>query len=419
MKLLFLNAYFYPEVIAFSHLEQDLMEGLVNAGHSLSVICPTPSRGVSKEISRKYTKIKHETLNGVEVHRFRAPCEGKNPLIRAFRYFWCHFRGDMIAKRQKDVDAVFAVSAPPTQGYFAGKVAKKLGVPLIYSLQDIFPGTLISTGLVSSDRSFLYRLGSLIEKKTYERCRMIIVLSKTVHRNLIDKGVQKEKLTTVCNWIDPDEVRPVSRADNRLFDEFHIDRNKFVAVYAGSFGISHGADVLLYAAEKLKENTEILFVIFGAGTEYDKAKKLAEEKDLTNIRMFPLLPAERISEVYSMGDVALIIGKKMMGSVAMPSKTWSIMACNTPIIASFAPESELAAILRESGTGICAEAEDPAALAEAIKDAFRRRFDGKNTAARDYVKAHASKKVGVAKYISCIENACKNLETPDDGENAV
>lgn len=406
MKLLFLNAYFYPEVIAFSHLEQDLMEGLVNAGHRLSVVCPTPSRGVSKETGRKYKKIRHETLNGVEVYRFRAPCEGKNPLIRAFRYFWCHFRGDMIAKRQKDVDAVFAVSTPPTQGYFAGKVAKKLGVPLIYSLQDVFPDTLVTTGLLSNDRSFIYRLGSRIEKKTYARSKTIVVLSDTVHRNLIKKGVPEEKLLTVCNWIDTDKVRPVAPQDNRLFDEFQIDRNKFIAVYAGNFGNTQGADVILYAAEKLKDNPRILFVIFGSGTEYDKAKKLAEQKMLANVRMFPLMPADRISEVYSMGDVALITGKKTVGTAAMPSKTWSIMACDTPIIASYATDGELAAILRESGAGICVDPEDPAALAEAIKDAESgRKAKIGNSSPREFVKAYASKEACVQAYIKVIESA--------------
>ena len=35
MKILFLNAYFKPEQIAFSHLENDLLEGIIAAGHDV------------------------------------------------------------------------------------------------------------------------------------------------------------------------------------------------------------------------------------------------------------------------------------------------------------------------------------------------------------------------------------------------
>ena len=58
MKILFLNAYFYPENIAFSHIEQDIIEELINGGNEVTVICPTPTRGVSREEAAKWKKQK-------------------------------------------------------------------------------------------------------------------------------------------------------------------------------------------------------------------------------------------------------------------------------------------------------------------------------------------------------------------------
>ena len=404
MKVLFVNAYFYPENIAFSHLEQDMMEGLVNEGHELLVVCPTPSRGIPQEVVQQYKKSWHETVNGVKVRRFRAPCEGRNPLIRAFRYFWCHFRGDMIAKRQKDVDVVFAVSTPPTQGYFVGKVAKKLGVPLVFSLQDVFPDSLVTTGLARED-SLLYRIGARIEKKTYARCARIIVLSETVRRNLLKKGVPQDRLTVVNNWIDTDAVKPVPKDENRLFEEFGIDRDRFIVVYAGNLGASQGADVILQAAKLLKNRTDVSFVIFGGGSETEKAKEYISKEQLTNVAMFPLLPPDRVSEVYSLGDAALITCKKGVGKTAMPSKLWSIMACSTPIIASFDTDSELAQIVQSADAGVCVEPENAAALAQAIEAAA----DGglRSSRGREYVTAHASKQICVAGYVEAFNAAVK------------
>ena len=113
MKVLFLNAYFYPETIAFSHLEKDLIQDLVAEGARLDVLCPIPCRGVSPAIAQTYRLKREERLyNGkVRVHRFWAPWEKKNPIIRAFRYFWCNLRQYQLGKKYQP-DVIFAVSVP-------------------------------------------------------------------------------------------------------------------------------------------------------------------------------------------------------------------------------------------------------------------------------------------------------------------
>ena len=408
MKILFLDAYFYPENISFSHLESDLLNGLLNAGHEITVVCPTPSRGVSEEIYQKYKKVKKETWSGVSVHRYRAPREGKNPVIRAFRYFWCNFRGNQAAKKFRDTDVIFADSTPPTQGLFAGKLAKKLGVPFVYSLQDLFPDTLLTSGLLRR-KSLLYRIGLRIEKKTYQKASKIIVISETIHRILLQKGVPEEKLTTISNWIDVDRTVPVPKEENTLFDEFDIDKNKFTVVYAGNFGNIQGTQVIVKTAELMKNDTGVFFAIFGTGTDYEKCKEYIRQNELNNIRMYPLQPIERVSEVYSLGDVALVTCRKGTSKTVMPSKVWSIMACNTPIVASFDTDSELANILKDSRAGVCVEPEDPQALAEAIRKAYRAAKENNlpTSGSRDYVTAHASSKICVDQYVKCIENAAE------------
>ena len=404
MNILILDAYYYPENIAFSHLERDIIDGLIARGHSVSVVCPTPSRGLSDDEIRRYKSVKNEKHEGVDIQRFSAPREGRNPLMRAVRYFWCNFRQFGIAKRRKDADVIFAVSTPPTQGRMAGRAAKKLGVPFVYSIQDLFPDSLVTSGLTRED-SFLYRFGAWMEKKTYRNASGIIALSEAMREKVVSRGADADKVIAVSNWIDTDAVAPVAKADNPLFEEYNIDRNSFNVVYAGNFGASQGADIILRAADMLKENRDISFVIFGGGSEFDSAKALAEELKLDNVKLFDLLPVGRTSQVYSLGDVALITCKKGVGKSAVPSKLWSIMACDTPIIASFDTDSELARIIDESGAGICIEPEDAEALAKAIDDAFRDAagFGGNN--ARSYAVEHASKEASVQKYTECIESA--------------
>ncbi|MBQ6154070.1 MAG: glycosyltransferase family 4 protein [Ruminococcus sp.] len=407
MKILFLDAYFYPENIAFSHLEWDVIEGLKKAGHEITVVCPTPSRGVSEDVYREYQNILDEEYRGVRIRRFKAPREGKNPIKRAFRYFYCNLKGLSTAKKLRDIDVIFSDSTPPTQGFFAGKLAKKLSVPLVYSLQDVFPDTLLSSGLMKK-KSLLYRIGLKIEKKTYQRATKIIVISQTIHDLLVEKGVEEQKLITVSNWIDDDQVTKVERSDNTLIDEFGIDPDKFLVVYAGNFGGTQGTHVIAEAAKLLKDHPDIRFVVFGGGTDFGKCEEFVRENRLENIQLNPLQPLERISEVYSLGNVALVPSRKGYSKTGMASKTWSIMACETPIIASYDTDSEFADILTEYRAGVCVEPEDALALKEAIEEAYESyqagAFPPSDARGREYVRTHASREICVKKYVDCFES---------------
>ena len=68
MKILYPAAYFCPENIAFSRLENDLLQALTDAGHEITVICPTPTRGISEETYDAYRKMKREDLFNGQVH---------------------------------------------------------------------------------------------------------------------------------------------------------------------------------------------------------------------------------------------------------------------------------------------------------------------------------------------------------------
>lgn len=377
MKLLFLSGYFYPENVSYSNLEKDIVEALIEDGNEIRAICPVPTRGISDETAKKYRRIKYEELYGgrVQIKRFWAPRERKNPLLRALRYFWCNLRQYQIGRKYKDTDLIFSFSTPPTQGLFSGKIAKKINCSLLYSIQDIFPDSLVTTNL-SKEGSLLWKIGRYIEKRTYSLCSVLVVISESMKRNLLNKGVDENKIAYIPNWIDTDKVKPVAKSDNKLFDEFNIDIDKFTVVYAGNLGTAQGTDVIIRAAELLKDESDILFIIFGSGAKSKEITDMIAEKQLTNVTINPLLSQDRVSEVYSLGDVALITCKPGVGNSGMPSKTWGIMACNTPIIASFDTNSELADIINKANAGICVNPGDADELSKAILNMKR---TGKST----------------------------------------
>ena len=397
MRILFLDAYFEPEQIAFTHLEDDLLGRLSEEGNQIHVICPVPTRGVSAEITKEYKHRKTEELYGghVYIKRFLAPQEGKNPLIRAIRYFWCNLRTYQLGIRSRNCELVFCNSTPPTQGWIAGKVAHKLKVPFVYSLQDIFPDSLVTTGLTRRG-SFIWKLGRILENKTYNNCDEIIVITEAMKQNLLEKGVKEERIHLISNWIDTEKTKPVARENNSLFDEFAINRSKFIVLYAGNFGEAQGAEIVLDAAEKLLNHKEIQFVIFGGGLGYENACRKAE--NLSNVFIHPLMPQDRVSEVYSMGDAAIITARKGVGGSGMPSKTWSIMACNTKIITSYDLNSDLCRIIRNYEAGICVEPENTDDVVKAILTAQKENGKAVKIQPRKAVMEIASKEACTSQY---------------------
>ena len=170
----------------------------------------------------------------------------------------------MAGSKHKDADCIFLVSTPPIQGLLGGLLMKRLNIPFVYNLQDIFPDSLVGSGL-STKGSLLWKIGRIIENYTYNSADKIIVISEDFKRNIMSKGVAKEKIEVIYNWVDEKAIVPVAKEKNPLYDELDICKDKFNVVYAGNLGNAQNIDIIIDAAQKLLSNQEIVFLIFGSG----------------------------------------------------------------------------------------------------------------------------------------------------------
>lgn len=404
MKLIYLVQYFPPEKASGLQMVEDLIEGFANKGWEVDVFTPLPTRGVTAEERKKYKKKRVEKIynDKVTIHRMRLYREGTSVIGRAVRYVL--FSIECLWKCMTvPADFIFTGSGPPTQGVIVGLAKKLTNKKVIYNLQDIFPDSLVTSGICNKD-STLMKMGYKMEKFIYKNVDHIITVSEDMKNNIVRKGTPVDKISVILNWIDINKVRSVEINNNKLYKEFELSKDRFHIVYAGNLGKVQGVEVILEAAEQLLYNKQIHFVIFGNGSEENKLKSIAEKKKLDNVSIFPLQSSDRISEVYSLGDICIISCKAGTGKSGMPSKTWTIMAAERGIIASFDENSELSRTIKDADCGICVKADDYNRLAEAIIYAYNNRHKvekwGNN--ARQYVEDNASKDVAVDKYITTI-----------------
>lgn len=364
-KVLFMRGYFLPETASDNQMIMEFITDLSENGFAVKVLCPLPTRGVDNNVRNKYKKKKQEIINdNLVIRRFFLPKESKKVTLRALRYFMQNvYQIGYALTHQYDV--LFLYSTPPTNGFVGAMLRCMKKKPFVYYLHDVFPDSLISAGMVSQD-SKIFKIGRKVEDFSYRHADKVIAVSKGIERNIREKGVPKDKTSVVYNWVDEHKITRIPREENTLIEEFNIDRNKFLVTYAGNIGEAQGVLTILETAELLREDSGIHFVIIGNGSQQQHCEAIVKERHLDNITMIPMQGIDRLSEVYSLGDVSLVLCKKGFGSSGMPSKMGSIMSASTAVLASFDMDSELADIIQKFNTGICVPPED----AEKVKDAI-------------------------------------------------
>ncbi len=410
MRLLQIPGYFFPEKAASIYLEDNRQEAFSKAGFYTVVYTSRPQRGLSEEEYQEYKQKKVEMMynNHVEVHRFAMYREGKNPVLRALRYFLISIIQFWKGIWTKNIDLIYVASTPPTQGALAALIKKIKRVPFVYNLQDIFPDSLVGTGLAKKG-GFLWKIGRIIENFTYRNADKIIVISQDFKKNIMAKGVSEDKIEVVYNWVDEQAVADVPKEKNVLFDRYNLDRNKFYVTYNGNIGLTQNMDMLLEVAKALEANEEINFVLVGNGAYLEQVKQIIKDRNVDNVTLLPFQPYEEISHVFSLGDVSLVISKPGVGANSVPSKTWSIMSASRPVLANF-DENELKTIIEENNCGIFTKAGDKVAFTDAILKLYNDRELCKEMGAngRKFVMNNLTKEAGTQKYVDVVKSFEKN-----------
>lgn len=401
MKILIPFSYYHPEQCAGLFVIDDMTAEAARQEIESVITVPTPTRNVAP--GAKWDR--DETLcdGKVLVRRFRMYGEGKNPVLRALRYLLCEIV-QLHYMLWKKYDVAFIDSTPPIQGLKLPIVRLLRKKPVVYNAQDLFPETLSGTGLAKQG-GLLWKIGMWVSNVTFRNSDKIIAISNDIKRSMVARGVPAEKIEVVYNWVDEKAVQPVAKEDNPLFEEFGLDRSKFTIVYAGNLGNAQNIGIVLDGA---KELPEVQFAVFGSGGLENDVRKRISDEGLTNVHLNPLQPVERVKYVYSLGDACIVSCKEGLGGSAMPSKSWSIMSCERPIVASF-DEGELKEILENNNCGVFSHAGNVKEFVAAIKQLAtnREKCEEMGRNARQFILDNLTKEVGAKKYVDIIKSVVK------------
>jgi colanic acid biosynthesis glycosyl transferase WcaI len=258
------------------------------------------------------------------------------------------------------------MSPPLTLGAGGWLAARRWGVPFVFNVQDVFPDVAVELGAITSPR--VIRAASWLERWTYRRADAVTVLSDDLQANLVAKIAgtvpdAHDRIRVIPNFVDTERIRPHEAAGNP-YQRRHGLVGRRVVMYAGNVGFSQSLELVLAAARKLADRTDVVFVINGQGS----ARPVLEEQaaGLDNVRFVDFQPKELLPEVLAAGDVHVVPLRRGLARSSVPSKTYSILAAGRPLVASVDEGTEVARVVEQAGAGLAVPPDDPDAFTQAV-----------------------------------------------------
>lgn len=215
------------------------------------------------------------------------------------------------------------------------------------------PGTMSARALLRLER-WLYRLP-----------QRILVDTASSGAFLQSRfGVPAGRLRQV--WVGaPDDMPPPGRRDETA--------GPFRVVYFGKFIPLHGLDVVLRAADLLREEERIRFELLGDGQTHAEMRALAQELGLENVVFAPeWLPLPELAERVSGAGACLgVFGAAAKTQRVIPTKAFLALAWRLPLVTGDTPGAR--ELLTHGVHALLCPPNDPRALADAILRLYRDR----------------------------------------------
>jgi glycosyltransferase involved in cell wall biosynthesis len=170
----------------------------------------------------------------------------------------------------------------------------------------------------------------------------------------------------IPNGVDIDLIEGVDDAHGSRA-RHGIPVEAFVLAYTGIIGHAQGLEVVLLAAERLRDRPEVLFLLVGDGPERAGLMALAREKGLPNVRFIDPMPRREVLALVAACDgVVVPLRRNKLFEGAIPSKIFEALALGRPLLLGVEGEARRL-FIEEGNAGLSFTPEDDTALEQAVR----------------------------------------------------
>lgn len=295
-------------------------------------------------------------------------------------------------------DTIVVVSNPPLLPHLVAVAARVRRASLVVLVHDVYPEVLAELGYVDR-QGYVMRMLTRAALRLQQRAAVTVVLGRDMQRRLERRRGAEEyrggehrghgEIRIIANWADVEGIRPDSAAGADVRRRWGLS-DQFVVLFAGNMGRTHDPDIVLAAAEVLKDDAGVQFVLVGRGARFQQVARSIADRKLANVRLLPACPPGELPAYLNAADVYVIPMRAGTAGLSVPSRLYNAMAAGCPVVAVADSDSELSLVVAETGAGMVVTPGDAAALVAALlqlRDAPEERAS-MGRAARAAAEAH-------------------------------
>ena len=381
----------------------EMSRRLIAAGHRVTMICGDyePARLDAGSNAR----VAELDVDGIRVLRVREPYANRMGFSRRLLAFGRFARVAEKLVASLDADLVFATSTPLTVGIPGMKGAKRLGVPFVFEVRDLWPEGPIAVGVLKNP--FLIWYAKRLERRIYQAAAHIIALSPGMKEGVSATGYPQDRVTMIPNGCDLDVFRP---SDEPLADDRLGDPADLRLIFTGAHGLANGLDAVLDAAAELKRRgiRGVRFVFLGNGGEKPRLVQRSRDEGLSDLTAW-LDPVSKLelAQILPRMDVGLMILRNipMFYYGTSPNKFFDYIAAGLPVLNNY--PGWVADMLAEHRCGVAVQPENPVVFADAVLDLYERRGELREMGlrGRHLAESQFARDTLAARFVETLERA--------------
>lgn len=362
MRILVVSQYFWPENFRIN----DLVKEWLQRGHEVTVLTGIPNYPAGKVFDAYQAQPRaFATYEGAEVVRVPMLPRGSGSLRLMLNYLSFVVGSGIFGPlrlRGKPADVIFVFEpSPVTVGLPAVWLGRIKKAPVVFWALDLWPETLAAIGVVRSPRVLSW-VGSLV-RYIYNRCTLVLGQSRGFLSSIARYCDDRTKIRYFPSWAEDvftdDSVKPAPEVPERA--------DGFTVLFAGNIGEAQDMPAVLDAAERLKDNASIRWVMVGDGRKSDWLQSEIVRRGLDKkVLLLGRHPVERMPSFYAHANALLVSLKRdPTFSMTIPGKVQSYLMAGIPLLGML--DGEGADVIRDAKAGLTRGAGDSLGLAQAVQ----------------------------------------------------
>jgi len=381
-NVLLISHNFSPEPTGIGKYNGEMIDWLAKNGCNCTVVTTFPYYPQWK-VQEPYTnrwfkkEVTDYPTSGSKVTVYRCPSyipsqpSGKKRMVQDMSFWisksWVILKFLLISKK---FDLIITVAPPFHLAYLGLTVRNFTGGKILYHIQDLQIEAAQDLGMLSNNKLLdkLYEVEASILSK--------VDFVSTISEGMMEKVSAKvdKEVIFFPNWADTSFFYPI--ADRQALKKtWGFDADDLVVLYSGAVGEKQGLENIIHAADLLRNEAKIKFIICGSGPYKEKLVEMANEKSLNNLIFMPVQDKDKFNEFLNMADLHLVLQKANAGDLVMPSKLTTILAVGGASIVTCLPGTSLHNLLSKYNLGYIIEPENYEVLAQKIKEVQRHQRD--------------------------------------------